>query len=217
MTKSQAMSKNLTGKLLIASPYLSDGNFLRSVLLIVTHSSSGAFGVMLNRCTSRRLRDLIELSSASGTAMREDDQIYLGGPCEGPLLAIHDLAGIGSPCLAVDAGDGDAGKIADEVSGPAPAADMPSPTLWISCEDDQLRILHRRGEASVRYVISYSGWGPGQLDAELGQGGWLVCDADADLVFGDADDVWEAAVRRCGHQVLTDMVPGLRVCDPELN
>ena len=38
-----------TGQLLIASPYLGDGNFNKSVVLIIHHDDDGAFGVVLNR------------------------------------------------------------------------------------------------------------------------------------------------------------------------
>src|SRR6056297_2305225 len=92
---------NLTGKLLVASPYLTDGNFLRSVVFILRHDDLGAFGLALDRPTARRFRELVELSTLSGpteSVMREDDQIYVGGPVDGPLLALHDLAGVGDPC-----------------------------------------------------------------------------------------------------------------------
>ena len=90
------MVEFLSGKLLIASPYLSDPNFLRSVVLIVSHDDEGAFGLSLNRPTDQRLSAVVELSMPQGSA-REDDYIFEGGPVDGPLLALHDLSGIGSP------------------------------------------------------------------------------------------------------------------------
>ena len=48
-------------------------------------------------------------------------------------------------------------------------------------------------------MIGYSGWGPGQLEAELEQSAWLMSDVDRDLVFNTAPDrMWEAAIRRLG-------------------
>jgi putative transcriptional regulator len=54
------MTANLSGRLLIASPYLSDGNFMRSVIFMIRHDVEGAFGLAINRPTDRRFRDLVE-------------------------------------------------------------------------------------------------------------------------------------------------------------
>ena len=88
---------------------------------------------------------------------------------------------------------------------------------WITGDDDHLRILLRRHDARVRYVAHYSGWGPGQLDHEIEVGGWLAGDADAEILFGDPSEAWESAVKRCGHEILSEMAPGMRPGDPNLN
>lgn len=186
------MSENLTGKLLIASPYLTDPNFMRSVVLIVNHDQEGAFGLSLNRPTTQRLSDVVELSMPTGE-VRSDDQIYEGGPVEGPLLALHGLTGVGT-------------QINPDSSG-----------IWLTGEEDHLRLLLTRTDVSVRFVSHYSGWGPGQLDGELVSGGWLVGPIDRETVFGGADEIWERAVKRCGHEVLSTLSPGLRFDDPPDN
>ena len=186
------MVEFLSGKLLIASPYLSDPNFLRSVVLIVSHDDEGAFGLSLNRPTDQRLSAVVELSMPQGSA-REDDYIFEGGPVDGPLLALHDLSGIGSP-------------IGHESSG-----------IWLTGEEDHLRLLLTRVDARVRFVAQYSGWGPGQLEREMDCGGWLVGQANGDLVFDDPERVWETAVNRCGREVLSTLSPGLRFNDPSVN
>ena len=44
-------------------------------------------------------------------------------------------------------------------------------------------------------ALGYSGWGPGQLENEIHQNGWLTCDASAEIVFGENDDgKWVAAL-----------------------
>ena len=41
--------------------------------------------------------------------------------------------------------------------------------------------------------------GAGQLEAELAENAWLVCEPDSDLVFGDAfDHKWRHAMTRLG-------------------
>jgi putative transcriptional regulator len=45
----------------------------------------------------------------------------------------------------------------------------------------------------------YSGWGPGQLEAELAEDAWLVAPADAEDVFGEEPErLWERVVARLG-------------------
>ena len=80
------MTTNLSGQLLIASPYLTDGNFMRSVIFIIRHDAQGAFGLAITRPTERRFRDLID-NPGDENRLLEDDRIYCGGPVEGPLLA----------------------------------------------------------------------------------------------------------------------------------
>ena len=90
------MNHNLTGRLLIASPYLSDGHFMRSVVFIVRHELDGAFGLSINRPIEKRFRDLLH-EAVDSAKVRDDDQIFIGGPVPGPIMALHNLAGIGDP------------------------------------------------------------------------------------------------------------------------
>ena len=221
------MTKNLSGRLLIASPYLTDGNFLRSVVFVIRHDPEGAFGLAINRPTEQRFRDSCTLEGPA-EKLRADDYIYWGGPVDGPLLALHDLAGVGEPCAPADLAETDpsAGSsgakytVHDHPAEPWGSMSIEflhNPPAWITGDEDHLRILMRRPDAQVRYVAHYSGWGPSQLDDELRVGGWLVGDADPEIIFGDANDVWERAVQQCGHEILTEMAPGVRFGDPHLN
>ena len=45
-------------------------------------------------------------------------------------------------------------------------------------------------DASFRVYVGHAGWGPGQLDAELARGDWLVTPADADSLFVDVEQLW---------------------------
>lgn len=225
------MTTNLSGRLLIASPYLSDGNFLRSVVFMIRHDVEGAFGLAINRPTDRRFRDLVDTNDSDGRP-RDDDQIFRGGPVEGPLLALHDLAGVGEPCGLFNPDDasgmlgpgesfGHGAKytVHDHPAEPwgSMSIELGNPPAWITGDDDHLRILLRRPDAHVRYVAHYSGWGPGQLDEELRVGGWLVGDATPEVLFGDSDEIWDMAVRQCGHEILTEIAPGVEFGDPNLN
>jgi putative transcriptional regulator len=48
-------------------------------------------------------------------------------------------------------------------------------------------------------ALGYSGWGAGQLDAEIKANGWLSVPADEELVFGaDLDGKWLRAMKKIG-------------------
>ena len=48
-------------------------------------------------------------------------------------------------------------------------------------------------------ALGYAGWGPGQLEHELLQNGWLHCEADETLLFGsDLESRYDHALRKIG-------------------
>lgn len=52
-------------------------------------------------------------------------------------------------------------------------------------------------DAPVRIYAGYSGWGPGQLEYELGGGGWIVVPAEtADVFATDPDHLWSSVLKR---------------------
>jgi putative transcriptional regulator len=72
--------------------------------------------------------------------------------------------------------------------------------LYLSTSPDLLRrLLDPSPPPRARLVIGYSGWGPGQLEAELEMSAWLISDVDRQLIFGTPPErMWEAAIRRLG-------------------
>ncbi len=53
-------------------------------------------------------------------------------------------------------------------------------------------------------ALGYSGWGPGQLEAEIRRNDWLTAEAPADLVFSPDDKgKWQGALRRMGIDPIT--------------
>ena len=72
--------------------------------------------------------------------------------------------------------------------------------LYLSTSPDLLRrLLEPNPPSQTRLIIGYSGWGAGQLEAELEESSWLMSDIDRDLIFNTpADRLWEAAIRRLG-------------------
>ena len=67
----------------------------------------------------------------------------------------------------------------------------------------------------VRFFVGYSGWGSGQLDAEVDDGAWIVLDGAPEVVFADSDDsLWRQVLRQLGGEyALLSTFPD----DPQMN
>lgn len=183
------MTRSLAGQLLIASPYLADRNFFRSVVLIVSHDDEHAFGFLLNRCSHNSISD--NWFETTGESCVRDEKIRCGGPLDGPIMLIHDEA-----------------KFAESqiVTG---VYITTTPEMVSSALDSQF--------GCIVPISGYSGWGPGQLESELKVGGWMTLPATPEIVFADADEMWNLA----STQVAKAILPGVRKrhipIDPQMN
>ena len=191
------MTKRIGGQFLIASPYLSDPNFFRSVIYVVRHDAEGAFGLLINRPSDQTLEHAF--TDLLGRRPKRNDPIYVGGPVNGPIVALHDFAGLGDPATSDDNGDDTDANV------------------WITADEDHLRTLVDRPDVNARFIARYSGWGPSQLDQELDAGGWLVVPCDKAILFGDHESSWETAVKRLGRDIIAAAVSQPIPIDPQRN
>jgi putative transcriptional regulator len=166
------------GQLLIAEPLLGDPNFDRTVVLMIEHNDDGALGVVLNRPTDLEV-DAV-LSDWAGLAA-SPPVLYMGGPVEqNGVLALGRRAGADVRVPGWTSVLGDVG------------------TIDLHLEPHELA----DGLEGIRFFAGYSGWGGGQLEAELAEGAWLVVPAVADDVFApDPDAMWRSVLRRQGGKV----------------
>ena len=175
---------DLTGKLLIAMPGMGDPRFGHSVVFMCAHSNEGAMGLIINKPTEDlRLKDLLgQLSITQGDGAR-DLPVYFGGPVEhGRGFVLHET-GYQSAISTLEVND---------------AFSM---TATMDILEDMAR---GEGPGQTLVALGYAGWGPGQLEGEIAQNGWLICEAAHDLVFGTPDmGKWEAALTSLGISPLT--------------
>ena len=191
--------ESIQGKALVASPYLTERNFLRSVVYIMRHDEEGAFGLILNRPTSVCVGDLLE--RCLGRPCQNPEPIYNGGPVEGPLIVVHNRPNAGEPS------DSDSASEFCEDLG-----------LYIATEQKVLTDIWQKNDCKYRCFDGYSGWGEGQLDAELKAGGWLVWDAPPETVFADPEPMWKRAVQQIGRDILSVKIDDSRIpIDPASN
>ena len=160
--------KSLKNHLLVASTDLLDPNFAKTVVLIVDHSDEGAFGVIINRPTTVKLKQAWK--QLSEQPCHSEDLLSLGGPCEGPLMVLHAIHALSEK----------------EVQ----------PGLYFSVKPENVNQLVNQTEASMRFFVGFAGWGPGQLESELRQEAWHTVPATAELVYAYDEDLWERVTKR---------------------
>jgi putative transcriptional regulator len=164
-------SRLAKGKFLVASRELVDPNFFETVILLVDYDMHGALGVVVNRPTEVRLGEA--LPEVKELRRRKDVVVFLGGPvARDRMLLLVQTANQPPQSL----------RVFDRV--------------YASGNLDALRRSLSRGEG-VRAFAGYAGWGPGQLDAEVARGDWLIGPADAKALFNSAPaSIWDDLIER---------------------
>ncbi|MFZ0664524.1 MAG: YqgE/AlgH family protein [Acidimicrobiales bacterium] len=166
----------LIGRLLVASPRLSDPSFNRTVVFVLDHNPAGALGLVLNRPTHVPVDEI--LAQWHEQALKAlPAVIFSGGPVS-PSAVIglvrgsrgnepagwhHVLGGVGTIDLSVHPDD--------------------QPT----------------GLEGARLFSGYAGWESEQLDDEIGEGAWFLIDAvEGDLLTDQPDSLWHDVLQRQG-------------------
>ena len=174
----------LTGKLLIAMPGMGDPRFDRSVIFMCSHGEDGALGLIVNKPTPAvRFSELLEQLDIDVGPDAASIDVHFGGPVEnGRGFVLHS-------------NDYDANSSTLEIGR---AFGM---TATLDILED---IARGTGPDQAILALGYSGWGPGQLEAEIRENGWLVVDASPALVFaGEDEGKWAAALSSIGVDPLT--------------
>jgi putative transcriptional regulator len=154
---------SLAGSFLVAHSSLNDPNFSQTVVLILAHNDSGAFGLVVNRPVKKP-----ELPFP----------LFCGGPCPAPgLFMLHGHAEwVDFENDEPAVGDADSEQTQREVA----------PGIFLGDTDSLKRAGHTKNDEAVRFRAyqGYAGWGAGQLEHELNTGSWLVMPAESDILFG---------------------------------
>lgn len=171
---------HLGGKLLIAMPGMGDPRFEKSVVFLCAHSDEGAMGLIVNKPLAElSFSELLEQLGIERDPAARDIRVHFGGPVEharGFVLHSGDYGSGSDSTLRVD-----------------------SRFAMTATLDVLEAIASGKGPADSLLALGYAGWGPGQLEGEIRQNGWLTCEAAPELVFGSKDTTkWERALRSLG-------------------
>jgi putative transcriptional regulator len=158
--------ESLQGQFIVASTKLADPNFFRTVVLIVRHNEEGAMGMVVNRPASLTVREVWEKVSQSDCESKE--HIHLGGPCPGPLMALHGRIDLAD--LEVRSG------------------------IYFTADPQSIAQLVGQTHTTVRFFAGYAGWGPEQLEKEISAGAWVVAPASDEEIFAVDNSLWERLI-----------------------
>lgn len=163
----------MAGRLLIAEPFMFDMYFRRTVVLLIDHSEEGSFGVVLNKPTFIKIKDVVD------SFPDVDYPLYSGGPVDiNNVYFLHRLSKIIS----------DGSPVKDDVS-------------WGGDKKEIIQILESNffDDSQLRVFMGYSSWEPGQLDTELKQKAWVVADFNPEIVFNtEPTKLWSTIVESMG-------------------
>jgi putative transcriptional regulator len=181
---------DLTGKILIAMPGMGDPRFEHSVVYMCAHSPEGAMGLIINKPLPDL--DFSDLLNQLDIQVPQGDRaisvpVQFGGPVEtgrGFVLHSGDWPGRrtdGEGTLRLGGG-----------------------IAMTATRDILVDMAQGTGPQQAILALGYSGWGPGQLEDEILDNGWLTTDSSLDLVLGTVPGAkWEGALRSMGVEPLS--------------
>jgi putative transcriptional regulator len=165
--------KSLQGQLILDGGKLHGSFFHRSVVLVCQHDPEGAFGLMLNRTTSKTVGEALVANLPPSV---KDQPLYLGGPVQPQTLSfLHSAAVLRDANVMLNLNVGHSLDVLLDLSE--------------SFSESQ----------KLRMFAGYAGWSAGQLDNEMSRQDWLVHPASIELIFSaEPAQLWRTILRQKG-------------------
>ena len=160
-----------------------DPRFARAVIYICSHGPNGAMGLVVNRLYGEvNFRGLLQQLNVKPLAETPDLPVHYGGPVEsGRGFVLHSTDYLREGTMRID----------DHVA--------------LSATIEILQALAAgAGPERALMTLGYTGWGAGQLDAEMQANGWLTAAADDAILFDrEIETKWERALAKIGISPMT--------------
>lgn len=174
--------ESLQGSFLISTSRMPDPRFREKLIYMCGHTEEGAIGLVVNNPIVDVRLDEILRSADIPVPDFDLPPVYLGGPVE-----------MGS------------GFILYTADYHAHSQLQVSETVCLSSDPKILRdIALDAGPRSYLFLLGYAGWGPGQLENELTDNGWLMLPAEDEVIFNIPDSIkWKVAAQKFGIDITT--------------
>jgi putative transcriptional regulator len=157
---------------LVARPELADPNFRETVVLVAHTPRGDTVGVVLNRPMAERLSDVApDFPRADAYAER----LYRGGPVLPRMIValFHSSTPPGATAFRV------------------------LPGVYLSLDPRIVDSLLEKHEGDYRLFAGFSGWAPGQLEAEMAHESWHAFPATEALLFrADTSGLWRELMEK---------------------
>lgn len=171
------MNHSYKGKILISTPDISGDIFSRSVVLVIEHNESGAFGLILNKKNS-------QMSSKFKDFFDFKIEVYDGGPVENDKVFFIVKSNKKVTDIYTD--------ITDEYYLTEDIERIINAVLANELE------IH-----NIKIFSGYSGWAPNQLDSEVQRKMWTVVDVyNLDYTLPNDQTLWKSIMQNLGGEFL---------------
>jgi putative transcriptional regulator len=166
--------KPKAGLFLLSEPFLDSDYFRRSVILLCEHNEEGSFGFVLNNFLTPKSEGL------PNPIITTNADVSIGGPVEiSNLYFIHTFE--------------------NEVPGSSKLKNG----IFLGGDYEALHealAKTKNPEKHVRYFLGYSGWDKNQLNREIEEKSWVVCQPKNNSWIMDTakKDLWETCLTHLG-------------------
>ncbi|MDR2757191.1 MAG: YqgE/AlgH family protein [Planctomycetaceae bacterium] len=168
-----------SGKLLIASPSLTDPNFRQTIILLIQgNDEDGVVGLILNRISDNSIREIWKSMFSLDCAA--DLLLYVGGPVFRPLMALHTQ---------------------EHLNG----VEVIPGVYFTNIQQDLKRLVTDEND-HLRFFVGTAGWSEGQLLHEIIEGIWYLAEATHELIFSKDAELWQHLIEAIGQNLLSEML-----------
>jgi len=163
---------SVKGKILISNSSVVTDDFHKTVVFMVEHDASGAFGLVVNKRSNYLLKEVVLGLPPNA---KSEAPMYFGGPVDQSFISIlHNNGNLENRGLEV------------------------IPGVFMSRSFDLLLTLIEEN-SKFHIFHGYSGWGALQLESEFERKSWATHEANADIIFSEEPEiVWREALRSMG-------------------
>lgn len=172
--------KDMTGKVLIASPFAMEGNvFHQSLIYVIKHAEDSSVGLIFNHPVNSSPNEALFRKVDESIKIGDlDMDVRIGGPVElerGFFLHSDEY---------------DKNLLFQPSEGNIAVSSNPQ------ILDD---INVGKGPKDKLFIIGYTAWAPGQMEFELEHNLWIVSEPDNKLIFHtEAQEQWHEALKSAG-------------------
>jgi len=173
----------LEQRLLIAMPSMADPNFRQGVTLLCQHNDEGALGINIHQPSSMHVGEILaQLDLPCDDDIVVNMPVLSGGPVQPERgFVLHN------------------GRLHGREHDWETSLRLHDDLMLSTSRDILVDIAAGRGPDRFLIALGYSGWGAGQLEAELQENAWLNAQLDSDLIFNSKPgERWRKALDSIG-------------------